>query len=211
MNKTTETAGNIPEQELVDIETSPVSQEEMDAELKRMNEAQSEIVASSDEKDPEDADRLEKLRQSIKEAVDKKTPEQRQQDEAEMFALMKDAMKRKNSIEQPPIDGENKGGGGGGDGENGGKQYRRIYESQTHYEYDPCPKCGGSGHRFFIFPCLACGGMGTILKSVDESSSAKHVEVAPAAKNNEKKPEEDKPELPPENPVKPEIPENKIE
>jgi hypothetical protein len=201
MNKTIETAGGIPEQELVDIEASPISQEEMDAELQRMHEAQSEIVTSSNEKDPGDADRIEKLRRSIKEAVDMKTLEQRQQDEAKMFAFVKDVMKRDNNIEQPPIDGENKGDGGG-DGENGGKdkRFRQIHESQTHYEYDPCPKCGGSGHRFFIFPCLTCGGMGTILKSVDESSSTKHIEVSASVQNNEEKPEENKLELPPENP-----------
>ena len=175
MSKTIEQDAGIPNQENVDAALSPVTQEEMDAELKRMQEAVTESVERSVQKNSEDEARLENLRKSLN-------------DDMQAGA--------ETPPEEPP-----RGNDDGGDGEN--KKYRRVHEAQTHYEYETCPNCGGSGRKFLIFPCSICGGSGRVLASESVSSSSKDIKISGADQNNEKT------QPPAESPESFENPENK--
>ena len=161
-----------------------VSQEEMDVELKKMQEAVTESRVISQKEAPDDQERLKAVRRNLKEIADSKTPEERSRDEAVMIASMKEAMipdwkKRDgNNIDSPndvPPEEPPKNDNESKDGNNEDNGSISMDTMHTKYEYDPCPSCGGTGRKWFIFPCFSCGGTGNILASTNTEWSTKEI------------------------------------
>jgi hypothetical protein len=145
---------SIPDQEQADMTLSPVSQEEMDAELHNMREAAKEGLTTTYPEDipltPEptnesqpatsegDLERIEEIKMELK------------QQQPQLQEQMKAAV--------PP----NKVEGSGGDDE---PEPVIVQEGKADIQREVCPKCGGKGTKWLVFACGRCHGYGSIAVS----------------------------------------------
>ena len=158
----------IPDAERADMETSPVTPEEMEAERKAMQEA-----AAESELDRQT--RLTDLRERIRWITEAKSPEQRQHDEEIAIEAMAEAMHQKNpeqetvpnpeeQADQEPPGKTPEQSGGGGENERG-PGHIIMREGRAEIKRKRCEKCGGSGRRFMFFACSVCHGSGSVIES----------------------------------------------
>lgn len=141
---------NIPDEERVDLASSPVSKEEMAAALKDMQEAvvESEPVAESVEN--KDQERIREL-----------------QEQLGLIQSDEDVGDKGEAPPRGPYDhdgngDDGEGGDGGGEGGHGNGDLEPIISREMSYKSKRCEACGGSGKKWFILNCQVCRGKGTV-------------------------------------------------
>jgi hypothetical protein len=170
-----EKQSDIPDREQVDFATSPVSKEELAAELLLMKEAASSENDAEDReaiegREREDASRIKDVKASLNEMAAKRTPEERKATEENVINIMREELSReqhetgpepapREQMKQVPPEAPPTHGDGGDDEDPG---YVKMSIGKADIQRETCPACGGSGIKWFIFPCWRCHGYGSI-------------------------------------------------
>lgn len=154
---------DIPDAEQVDAVLSPVSQEEMDAELRLMqeataseNKAEKDMLKSDSKPLPETEMEVGKveLAEEDRIRIDALREQLNAHTESQTQVTPQEQMKP-----EPPEPPPERVGGGEDD------ELEPIIMRQAHAtEHETCSACGGSGRFFFgMFRCVKCGGKGKTL------------------------------------------------
>ena len=205
---------DIPAAELADMETSPVTAEEMQAEKAAMQEALAEANEPAAEslanmkarQEQEDQARLKDLRSEL----GLKGEEEIKADEERIHKIMMDAITGdgksgpenpesaaraekepgQNPPERPPEeDGEDDDGDGEGGAEKAENEDSVVSHSQkVETKHKLCERCGGTGRRYFFFRCGVCRGTGAVVASQSVQTSQQVVRRTARA-SQEKPPE----------------------
>lgn len=186
----------IPATELTDMETSPVTAEEMRAEKAAMQEALADtnepetesLVDMKARQEQEDQERLKDLRSEL----GLKSEEEIKADEERIHKIMMDAIsgdgskgpenpedaaRAEKEPDQNPPERPPEGDGDDEDAErNEHHESESSHRSETETKYKMCERCGGTGRRWFIFNCPVCRGTGRIVESQKSSHQTSQTE-----------------------------------
>ncbi len=195
----------IPDAEQADMELSPVTAEEMEAERKAMQEALAEASDTKTETPPVvGTEEMEAERKLMQESVEEHR-EQSSEDHVQIqnireqlgiLATQPESQKEQETVFHPEKQADRKPPGKtpeeGGDDGDGEKDPGHIILNEGHTEYKRklCERCGGTGRRFFFFTCPVCRGSGSLVESEKTSWKQKAikresgVESAPASPEN---------------------------
>jgi hypothetical protein len=180
---------HIPDAEQVDLQTSPVTADEMEVERKAMEHAALEEAIVKDKQFAEEGKNA--LLEKFRIAAASKSPELRRQQEAIIIQRMKEAMyperysgqASSGAVEEGQFAGEPPAKTpeeGGGDGDDEHKpDHIILHEGQTDIKRKLCEKCHGTGRRLLLFSCPVCRGRGTIVESESTKWRDKLVERKP--------------------------------
>jgi hypothetical protein len=184
------TNSEIPGDEISNMSESPVTKEEMDAELKNLNEAlhKENIEIENGTETTSTGGNAETINVNLE---DKKETTPRQEidtniearKEAEEIERMKNEEKAieiiRNDLKQKSNNNGNKQESNTTNNSEQKKKEkeRMIHETNIKNNFKICERCMGSGRRFFFFMCPVCKGNGRVIDNQTISQSQKPVKA----------------------------------